>query len=191
MGFSCALLVFAPNQGMGFDQYFNISENMTSDEKSLAFALGLAPKSTHIQYMDFSKVDLSKQAGPSLNVACQLCAGMAGTEVLRILLEKEGLKPVPFYSQFDPYLMKFKKGYLHFGNRHPVQLLKKIIVKRMLKANKASNIKKMPLLPKIPEKLSEKLSEDLKPEFEYLHPFDKKERIIQGKIDVGAFEFID
>lgn len=136
MGFSSALLIFAPDQGMGFDEYFNIVENMAPEEKSLAFALGLAPKATHIKYMDFSKVDLKQKAGPSLNVACQICAGMAGTEALRIILNRKGLKPVPHYFQFDPFLMKLRKGKLHFGNRNPVQRLKIGIVKRMIQAGK-------------------------------------------------------
>ena len=31
MGFSSALLIFAPNQGMGFDEYFNVVENMSPE----------------------------------------------------------------------------------------------------------------------------------------------------------------
>ncbi len=148
MGFSSALLIFAPVQGMGFDEYFNIVENMQSEDKSLAFALGLAPRPTHIKYMDFSKVDLKKKAGPSLNVSCQICGGMAGTEVLRILLNRKGLKPVPYYFQFDPFLMKLRKGKLYFGNRNPVQRIKMVIVKKMLEVNKGIEKEVAPVRPK-------------------------------------------
>ncbi len=147
MGFSSALLVFSPEQGMGFDEYFNVVDDMKSEDKSLAFALGLAPRPTHIQYMDFAKVDLENKAGPSLNVSCQLCAGMAGTEVLRILLKRKGLKPVPYYFQFDPYLMKLKKGKLYFGNRNPIQRIKMNIVKRLLDYNKGIPKENPPSIP--------------------------------------------
>lgn len=147
MGFSSALLVFSPEHGMGFDDYFNVVDDMKSEDKSLSFALGLAPRPTHIQYMDFAKVDLEKKAGPSLNVSCQLCAGMAGTEVLRILLKRKGLKPVPYYFQFDPYLMKLKKGKLYFGNKNPIQRIKMNIVKKLLESKKGIPKEAPPSVP--------------------------------------------
>ncbi len=149
MGFSSALLIFAPNQGMEFDEYFNIVENMSSEEKSLSFALGLSPKATHIKYMDFSTVDLKQQAGPSLNVSCQICAGMAGTEALRIILNRKGLKPVPYYVQFDPFLMKLKRGKLYFGNRNPIQRMKMGIVKKKIQSGKNSSPVHIPEIPQI------------------------------------------
>jgi molybdopterin/thiamine biosynthesis adenylyltransferase len=65
MGFSAAMLIFSPDEGMGFDEYFHIHEGMSIEEKYLAFAVGLAPKATHSKYVDFSKVDFSSKAGPS------------------------------------------------------------------------------------------------------------------------------
>ena len=149
MGFSSALLVFAPDRGMGFDEYFNIVDNMQPEDQSLSFALGLAPRPTHIKYMDFSKVDLEQKAGPSLNIACQICGGMAGTEALRIILNRKGLKPVPYYFQFDPYLMKLRKGRLYFGNKNPVQRIKMGIVKRLLEANKGIQKQDPPPVPQV------------------------------------------
>ncbi|MBE9569708.1 MAG: ThiF family adenylyltransferase, partial [Proteobacteria bacterium] len=125
LGFSSALLVFAPDEGMGFDEYFDIHEGMTPQEKLLSFGLGLAPGATHMKYMDLSRVDLDSKAGPSLSPACQLCASLAATEVLKIVLNRGETKPVPYYVQIDPYLRKCRKGYLYKGNRNPIQQLKK------------------------------------------------------------------
>ncbi len=161
MGFSSALLVFSPTHGMGFDDYFNVVDDMKPEDKSLSFALGLAPRPTHIQYMDFSKVDLENKAGPSLNVSCQLCAGMAGTEVLRILLKRKGLKPVPYYFQFDPYLMKLKKGKLYFGNKNPIQKLKMMIVKKLLESRKGMPKEKPPAIPEYSFSENNALSGDI------------------------------
>ena len=135
MGFSSALLVFSP-QGMGFDEYFNVVENMAEEDMHLAFGLGLAPRPTHIKYMDLSRVDMESKAGPSLNIACQVAAGMAATETVRIILNKGRIKPAPHYYQFDPYLRKYRRGKLYMGNRNPVQRVKLIIVKKILKRNK-------------------------------------------------------
>ncbi len=130
MGFSSALLVFSPHEGMSFDEYFDIQDSMTEKEKLLAFALGLAPKPTHIRYMDSSKVSLDSRAGPSLSAACQLCSSLAAAECMKILLGRGTVKPVPNYCQFDPYLRVFRKGYLYMGNRNPIQKLKRWYVKK-------------------------------------------------------------
>lgn len=135
LGFSSAMLIFAPDRGMGFDEYFNIVKGMKSEDQYLAFALGLAPRATQFKYMDTSKVSFKSGKGPSLNIACQLCSAMAGTEAVRILLNRGGIRPVPYYFQFDPYAQKYCRGKLVMGNRNPLQRLKSVIVKHMLSKN--------------------------------------------------------
>lgn len=133
LGFSSAMLIFSPYEGMSFDEYFNIVDGMELQDKYLSFALGLAPGATHIKYMDLSRVNLEAKAGPSLNIACQICGGMAATEAVRIILNKGKVKSVPHFFQFDPYVQKYRKGKLRMGNRNPVQRIKMIIVKHILK----------------------------------------------------------
>lgn len=163
LGFSSAVLVFSPDKGMGFDEYFNIVKGMKPEEQYLAFAMGLAPRPTHVKYMDLSKVDLSSKKGPSLNVSCQICAGFAGTEALRIILEKSQVKPVPYFIQYDPFLRKLKKGKLYLGNRNPVQKLKTFVVKKILDQNRKRAIFQTMDIPEIPtiqpdvEKIPEKI----------------------------------
>ena len=110
---------------MSFDKYFDIQEKMTDIEKLIAFAVGLAPASLHMKYLDLNKVDLKSGKGPALVSACNLCSGLAITEALKILLNKGRVRSVPHYVQFDPFLGKLKKGYLLGANRNPVQLLKR------------------------------------------------------------------
>lgn len=132
IGLSSAYLIFSPHEGMGFDEYFHITQDMAEQDQFLAFAMGLTPKPTHFKYMDPSRVSLSEKTGPSLAIACQLCCATAGAEGLRILLNKGGIKPVPYYFHFDVYLQKYRKKKLPMGNRHPLQRLKFKIVKRLL-----------------------------------------------------------
>ncbi len=136
MGFSSAVLVFAPGCNMTFDRYFNTNDSMPEEDKHLLYGLGLSPRPTHIKYMDLSRVDLSSKEGPSSAIACQLCAGMAAAECLKIALGRGTLKPVPHFSQFDPYLMKYRKGKLYMGNRNPIQRLKFRVVKYILNKKK-------------------------------------------------------
>jgi molybdopterin/thiamine biosynthesis adenylyltransferase len=51
MGFSSAMLIFSPHEGMGFDEYFNIVEDMPPQDQYLAYAMGLAPRPTHIRWI--------------------------------------------------------------------------------------------------------------------------------------------
>lgn len=138
LGFSAAMLIFSPHAGMGFDEYFNIRDNMPEEDKYLSFAMGLAPKATQIKYMDLSSVNLKSKAGPSLNIACQLCSAMAATEAVRIILKRGKIRPVPFYFQFDPYSQKYHRGRLRMGNRNPVQRVKMIAARIMLRKSRKS-----------------------------------------------------
>ncbi len=140
LGYSAAMLVFAPDRGMGFDEYFDIRDAMTTDEKLLSFMVGLAPRATHRHYIDPRRIDLENHRGPSLGAGCANCASAAATEVVRILLGKKGLRPAPHYSQYDPYVRRFHQGYLFFGNRNPLQKLKLNVMKRgMLKSRDFSS----------------------------------------------------
>ncbi len=157
IGFSSAMLIFSPYKGMSFDQYFDIFSNMTLNEKYISFATGLTPKPTHLKYMNMSKIDLENRAGPSLGLACQICSGMAATEVLRIILNKKKIKPAPYFFQFDPFMQKYQKGKLHMGNKNPVQLLKRKIVLKKFLNKKTMNQIPEPVFPKHSE--TDKISE--------------------------------
>lgn len=161
LGFSSAVLVFSPAKGaMTFDEYFDIREGMTREDKLLSFGLGVAPGGTHLKYLDFGRIDLNAGEGPSSIVACQLCSSMASMEAVRILLGRKGERVVPRYFQFDPYLGKFRSGRLPRGNRNPVQRAKIAFVKTFLLA-KASPFRPVaPDLPRAVEDPGGKVSEE-------------------------------
>jgi molybdopterin/thiamine biosynthesis adenylyltransferase/nitroreductase len=124
MGFSAAVLLFLPDRGMGFDEYFAITPSMSQEEKLLAFFIGLAPRGTQMAYVDAARIDMRRQQGPSIAAACQLCAAVAATEAVRIILKRPGVRPAPHYLQYDPMVGKFHRGRLPMGNRHPWQRFK-------------------------------------------------------------------
>ncbi len=132
LGFSAAVLVFSPYEGMGFDEYFHILDDLSEEDRLLHFAMGLAPRPTHLRYMDTSRVSFREKAGPSIASACMLCAGAAATETLKILLGRGPVRAVPHYIQIDPYTWTFRKGRLRGGQRNPVQRLKTAFVKHVL-----------------------------------------------------------
>jgi molybdopterin/thiamine biosynthesis adenylyltransferase len=129
LGFSTAWLTFDP-KGMSFDDYFDLNDSMSRVDQLIAFLVGLAPRATQRTYMDLSAADPARRRGPSAGLACQLCSGVTAAEVLKILLKRTPLRPAPAYSQFDAYRQIFRKGYLPWGNRNPVQRLKRWLVKK-------------------------------------------------------------
>jgi hypothetical protein len=137
IGFS-AILQLWTHKGMSFDEYFAINEDMTREQKLLAFAVGIAPGGTHLPYTDMNRVDLKGGAGPSLGLAVQMAAGLAAAQVAKVLLKRGPIRSVPYYLQFDAYTLKCKQGVLHGGNRHPIQRIKMWYVNRLLAKNGSS-----------------------------------------------------
>lgn len=129
LGFSGTLHVFTPDS-MHFADYYDIREGMSYFEKLAAFAVGLAPSAKHVKYMDMSRVSLKDHAGPSISSACSIASGLLTTEVLILLLDLRPAQKAPRFVQFDAYRMKYRRGWLWFGNRGPLQRLKRWLVMR-------------------------------------------------------------
>lgn len=132
LGFSTAWLVFDP-AGMSFDRYFDMHDGMSTLDKLVAFAVGLAPRATHFPYIDLSYVDGRTGRGPSLGLACNLASAVAAAETAKILLRRGSVRPAPCFAQFDAYRCMFRRGRLRWGNRHPWQRLKRAILRKRLK----------------------------------------------------------
>jgi hypothetical protein len=130
LGFSTAWLTFSPT-GMTFDDYFAFEDCKDRLDHLIAFLMGLSPRATQRQYMDMAQADPSTGRGPSAGLACQLCSGVASAEVLKVLLGRPGLEPAPCYLQFDAYRHLFRRGKMWWGNRNPLQRLKRRIARRM------------------------------------------------------------
>lgn len=124
IGFSTAWLTFDP-AGLSFDEYFDFRPGMTPLEEAIAFGIGLAPRATHRHYIDFSQVDVERHRGPSASLACELAAGVTAAETLKVLLGRGVLRPAPCFAQFDAYRQRTEFGRLRFGNRGPLQRLKR------------------------------------------------------------------
>jgi molybdopterin/thiamine biosynthesis adenylyltransferase len=131
LGFSTAYLVFSPT-GMSFDDYFDFGHAADRLDELIAFLVGLAPAATHRTYMDVSRADPTTGRGPSAGLACHLCSGVAAAEVLKILLGRSPVRPVPSFFQFDAYRQLFVRGSLPWGNRHPWRRFKRRLVRKKL-----------------------------------------------------------
>jgi molybdopterin/thiamine biosynthesis adenylyltransferase len=122
LGMGSAVLNFLPGQ-MSFEEYFGWGD-LPDGEKALRFLLGLAPAGLHGPYLvDPSTLNLAERRGPSTIIGCQLAAGMAAGESVKILLGRGKVWAAPYGLHFDAYRSKFVRTWRPGGHRNPLQRL--------------------------------------------------------------------
>jgi hypothetical protein len=89
----------------------------------------------HRYLADPRQVNFEKGAGPSTAMACYLCAGIAATEAIKVLLGRGKLTYAPHGLHFDAYLGKFKRTWLPMGNANPIQKIRMAALRRILKTH--------------------------------------------------------
>jgi molybdopterin/thiamine biosynthesis adenylyltransferase len=129
LGMGTAVMNFLPGH-MTFEDYFGWGDRPDM-EKALRFLVGLAPAGLHGGYLvDPSAINLQEQRGPSTIMGCELCAGAAATEALKILLKRGEVLAAPRGYQFDAFRNKLVRTWRPGGNRHPLQQLAMMLAKR-------------------------------------------------------------
>jgi molybdopterin/thiamine biosynthesis adenylyltransferase len=120
LGMGAALINFLPGQ-MSFEAYFQLNGKSEAD-KILNFMLGLSPAVLQRSYLvDPNALDLINHKGPSTSVACELCAGLAAAQVLKIVLKRGKVLAAPWGLHFDAYRNKYVKTWRPWGNSNPIQ----------------------------------------------------------------------
>ena len=131
LGMGAALLNFLPGK-MSFADYFGFA-GCSELEQSVRFLVGLAPAMLQRHYLaDIAYVDLRQRKGPSTAMACQLCAGIAGTEALKILLGRGRVLAVPHGIHYDAYSNRVARTWRPGGYRNPLQMALRTLVHRQL-----------------------------------------------------------
>jgi hypothetical protein len=131
LGMGAAMVNFLPG-GTTFEDYFGL-RGVPEVDKALRFLVGLSPALLQRTYLaDASRVDLGARAGPSTAMACMLCAGVAATEALKLLLKRGKVYGAPWVVHFDAYRNRLAKSYRPGGYRNPLQRLAVALAKRQL-----------------------------------------------------------
>ena len=122
LGMGAAFLYFSP-AGMSFEDYFKV-EGHESQEQYARFIAGLSPSMVQRDYLVAPEaVNFQEKRGPSIIMACDLCAGVMGTSVLKLLLRRGTIRAAPWGMHFDAYHQKLKLTWRPFGNSNPLQQL--------------------------------------------------------------------
>jgi molybdopterin/thiamine biosynthesis adenylyltransferase len=122
LGIGVAFLYFDP-KGMSFEDYFRV-DGYETNEQYARFIAGLSPAMLNRDYLVApEEVSFKEKRGPSTIMACDLCAGVMGASVFKVLLGRGDLRAAPWGMQFDAYHQKLKFTWRPFGNSNPLQWL--------------------------------------------------------------------
>lgn len=122
LGMGVAWLSFMPGK-MSFDEYFQWGDH-GDVQRAARFLVGLAPTLRVDYLVDPTRVNFKSGAGPSTPMACYLCAGVAATEALKILLGRGKVRAAPHGLHFDAYRSRLVRTWQPGGNTNPLQRLK-------------------------------------------------------------------
>ena len=135
MGFGASVIIFSP-RGMRFDQYFDLKEGMSLEEKMLAVTFGLSPTPLCLSYLSPKSIDLADKRASSVVPGLMLAGAFTGTEAVKILAQKGKAHYCPHIYQIDLMSQKVSKKFYPNGMRGPLIRLKKWAVINVLKAQK-------------------------------------------------------
>ncbi len=132
IGMGAALINFLPGH-MSFIDYFQWKENDSDVDMAVKFLVGLCPKAPHRKYIvDPTAINFKEKRGPSTPMGCELSAGVAGSEILKILLKRGPVSTAPRSILFDAYWNRIFKANIWWGNRNPLQKIKMMIIKKIV-----------------------------------------------------------
>lgn len=131
LGMGVSFLYFKPG-GMSFEDYFRV-EGHDEYEQYARFIAGLSPAMLQRNYLAAPEaVNFAEHRGPSTVMACDLCAGVMGSAVLKLLLGRGSVRAAPWAMQFDAYREKLSFTWRPFGNANPLQQLLLMFVRPKL-----------------------------------------------------------
>jgi len=134
LGMGVSLLYFPPD-GMSLEDYFRL-EGCDRNEQFARFIAGLSPAMLQRRYLVVPEsVDFNERRGPSTVMACELCAGVMGTAVLKIALGRRPPRAVPWAMQFDAYRQRLAFTWRPFGNANPVQQVLLMLIRPKLRVS--------------------------------------------------------
>ena len=139
IGMGAALIQFSP-EGMGADEYFGWKGKSYFD-KYCRFVVGISSNFLHLKSLvDRSYANAHEKRAPSLPMGCELAAGVMGTEVLKLLLNRGPRLVAPESIHYDAATYRLKKAWIPWGAKNPFFKLKlrvmKILMNRLNKKNK-------------------------------------------------------
>lgn len=133
LGFGASLLIFSPD-GMKYEDYFDLQEDMSETEMRMNCTVGLAPSALCLPYIDKKALDLKGERASSVAPGLMLVAAISGTEAVKILTGKRQALFCPHILQIDLLTQRVKRKYYPLGMKSPFQRFKRWLYFKQLTA---------------------------------------------------------
>jgi molybdopterin/thiamine biosynthesis adenylyltransferase len=135
IGMGTAILTFLPGR-MSFEDYFCL-DGLAFEDQMTKFLIGISPSIQQKKYLVVrSTLNFFKKKAPSTAMGIELAAGVACSNVLKLLLNRGKVIHAPRGLHFDAYRNRLVKTWRPFGNRNPIQLFMYWFVKRLMEKNR-------------------------------------------------------
>lgn len=139
LGMGVATIAYKPG-AMPLSRYFGLVDGDCVEDQLIRFLIGLSPALLQRSYLaDNSTVNFTEKKGPSTPMACELCAGVAATVALKLLLGRGRVMAAPWGSQYDPYLNRFVRTWRPGGYKNPLQRVGFMLVKRHMQLHRGGS----------------------------------------------------
>lgn len=132
LGFGASLLVFGPQKGMRYDDYFDFKPGMTQHQKLIAFMFGLSPVPLCLNYKTEAAVGFDAGRAASTSAGLMLVGAVSAAEAVKILTGRGRVCCAPHIFQVDLRTQQVRRKFYRYGMRSPWQRLKKWVLARLI-----------------------------------------------------------
>src|SRR3989338_315964 len=131
LGFGASVIVFSTD-GMKYEDYFDITDEMDEKIKRLYVTFGLSPSPLCLSYMDRKALELEGRRAASVSPGLLQVGAMAATEVVKILTNKGTVLYCPHIYQVDFLTQQARKKYFPMGMRSLFQRMKRWLLLKLM-----------------------------------------------------------
>lgn len=131
VGMGTAVLIFLPGH-MSFEDYFCL-EGLEFEDQMTKFLVGITPSIQQKKYLIVREtLNFFKKKAPSTAMGIDMAAGVACSNVLKLLLNRGEVIHAPRGLHYDAFRNRLVKTWRPLGNRNPMQLFLYWLVKRLM-----------------------------------------------------------
>ncbi|MBI1977373.1 MAG: ThiF family adenylyltransferase [Candidatus Omnitrophica bacterium] len=127
LGFGASVITFAPD-GMRYEDYFDLQEDMTEIEKKFALSFGLSPSLLCLKYIKPKAISFETRRAASVAPGLMLVGALTASEAVKILTGRNPVCYSPHIYQIDLLTYRVRHQYYRWGMKSPWLRLKRRLV---------------------------------------------------------------
>lgn len=118
LGFGASIVAFSPT-GMRYEDYFDLQERMSDEEKRMTTGFGLSPTPLCFNYMNRKAIDFKAKRAASVVSGLMLVGALTASKAVKILTAKGQVSYCPYVYQIDLFTHQMVRKRYRWGMRNP------------------------------------------------------------------------